>query len=264
MDSGNSSGMQSSSGGDEEHDSRPDSITAVAFLSQMSNHQPRPHFLRHQNHAPSFFDPPSNHNLPSNFLASPENSASNMMLNQDILWPPVTGVGGITSDLKNTKTTAQVANSSSSFAAALVQSLTQGNGTPSASLAGTEPSQSRPRKRTRASRKAPTTVLTTDTTNFRAKVQEFTGITAAPFSAAASPYPRRFHLLPSTSCGSSSPAGTANTLRPSAEKLQISPPPSNPNPALTRTNMVENFAPCINNNRNYNILKPICKLQFQS
>lgn len=43
-----------------------------------------------------------------------------------------------------------------------------------------------PRKRTRASRRAPTTVLTTDTNNFRAMVQEFTGIPASPFAAAAS------------------------------------------------------------------------------
>ncbi|OWM82208.1 uncharacterized protein LOC116208646 [Punica granatum] len=34
------------------------------------------------------------------------------------------------------------------------------------------------KKRTRASRRAPTTVMTTDTTNFRAMVQEFTGIPA--------------------------------------------------------------------------------------
>ncbi|TKW35928.1 hypothetical protein SEVIR_2G407400v4 [Setaria viridis] len=37
-----------------------------------------------------------------------------------------------------------------------------------------------PRKRPRASRRPPTTVLTTDTSNFRAMVQEFTGIPAPP------------------------------------------------------------------------------------
>ncbi|KAG6498519.1 uncharacterized protein LOC121993644 [Zingiber officinale] len=42
------------------------------------------------------------------------------------------------------------------------------------------------KKRTRASRRAPTTVLTTDTMNFSAMVQEFTGIPSAP-SAAARP-----------------------------------------------------------------------------
>ncbi|KAL9245738.1 hypothetical protein vseg_019355 [Gypsophila vaccaria] len=39
-----------------------------------------------------------------------------------------------------------------------------------------------PKKRSRASRRAPTTVLTTDTNNFRQMVQEFTGIPAPPFS----------------------------------------------------------------------------------
>ncbi|WVZ66751.1 hypothetical protein U9M48_015932 [Paspalum notatum var. saurae] len=37
-----------------------------------------------------------------------------------------------------------------------------------------------PRKRPRASRRPPTTVVTTDTSNFRAMVQEFTGIPAPP------------------------------------------------------------------------------------
>ncbi|KAF6147373.1 hypothetical protein GIB67_003271, partial [Kingdonia uniflora] len=40
-----------------------------------------------------------------------------------------------------------------------------------------------PKKRSRASRCAPMTILTTDTSNFRAMVQEFTGIPAPPFSA---------------------------------------------------------------------------------
>ncbi|VFQ78980.1 unnamed protein product [Cuscuta campestris] len=51
-----------------------------------------------------------------------------------------------------------------------------------------------PKKRSRASRRAPTTVLATDIANFRQMVQEFTGIPADPFarrldlfSAAASP-----------------------------------------------------------------------------
>ncbi|CAL9062253.1 unnamed protein product [Musa banksii] len=42
------------------------------------------------------------------------------------------------------------------------------------------------KKRSRASRRAPTTVLTTDTSNFRAMVQEFTGIPSPPFAASPS------------------------------------------------------------------------------
>ncbi|MFS7953135.1 putative VQ motif-containing protein [Helianthus anomalus] len=45
-----------------------------------------------------------------------------------------------------------------------------------------------PKKRTRASKRPPTTVLTTDTSNFRQMVQEFTGIPTAPFSS----YPHRY------------------------------------------------------------------------
>ncbi|XP_071711373.1 uncharacterized protein [Rutidosis leptorrhynchoides] len=58
-----------------------------------------------------------------------------------------------------------------------------------------------PKKRTRASRRAPTTVLTTDTTNFRQMVQEFTGIPTAPFTTAA--FSNRLDLF-----------------RPTAQKLQ--------------------------------------------
>nr|GFA28117.1 hypothetical protein [Tanacetum cinerariifolium] len=43
-----------------------------------------------------------------------------------------------------------------------------------------------PKKRSRASRRAPTTVLTTDTSNFRAMVQEFTGIPSPPFTSSSS------------------------------------------------------------------------------
>ncbi|KAG5018968.1 hypothetical protein AAZX31_06G099700 [Glycine max] len=49
------------------------------------------------------------------------------------------------------------------------------------------------KKRSRSSRRAPTTVLTTDTNNFRSMVQEFTGIPAPPFSSSFS---RRIPLRP--------------------------------------------------------------------
>ncbi|KAM0027216.1 putative VQ motif-containing protein [Helianthus debilis subsp. tardiflorus] len=73
-----------------------------------------------------------------------------------------------------------------------------------------------PKKRTRASRRAPTTVLTTDTTNFRQMVQEFTGIPAAPFSTSASSssasFSRRLDLYGS---------GMAPMLKPSAKKGHV-------------------------------------------
>ncbi|GAU48848.1 hypothetical protein TSUD_188330 [Trifolium subterraneum] len=82
-----------------------------------------------------------------------------------------------------------------------------------------------PKKRSRASRRAPTTVLTTDTTNFRAMVQEFTGIPAQPFS---SPFPRtRLDLFGSSRSISSSHMDPPLTqqqppylLRPFAQKIQ--------------------------------------------
>ncbi|KAG5098150.1 hypothetical protein JHK82_048004 [Glycine max] len=52
------------------------------------------------------------------------------------------------------------------------------------------------KKRSRASRLAPTTVLTTDTNNFRPMVQEFTGTPTPPFSPSFS---RPNHLLSTTS-----------------------------------------------------------------
>lgn len=67
-----------------------------------------------------------------------------------------------------------------------------------------------PKKRSRVSRRAPTTVLTTDTSNFRAMVQEFTGNPSTPFTglSSSSPFPRsitnssRFDLFGSSSLSS--------------------------------------------------------------
>ncbi|KAI3783252.1 hypothetical protein L1987_42328 [Smallanthus sonchifolius] len=77
-------------------------------------------------------------------------------------------------------------------------------------------SMKNPKKRTRASRRAPTTVLTTDTTNFRQMVQEFTGIPTAPFTTAS--FSRRLDLFGGAT-------GSLNPLRPSAQTIQPQPPP---------------------------------------
>ncbi|TKW10206.1 hypothetical protein SEVIR_6G146800v4 [Setaria viridis] len=86
------------------------------------------------------------------------------------------------------------------------------------------------RKRARASRRAPTTVLTTDTSNFRAMVQEFTGIPAPPFAGGAATGARsRFdHLFPSRSSSSAAAAALPQyLLRPFAHSKQLHayPPP---------------------------------------
>uniref|UniRef100_A0A0E0M0I9 VQ domain-containing protein n=1 Tax=Oryza punctata TaxID=4537 RepID=A0A0E0M0I9_ORYPU len=98
-----------------------------------------------------------------------------------------------------------------------------------------------PRKRPRAaSRRAPTTVLTTDTSNFRAMVQEFTGIPSPPFVAgvgapAASLRTRFDHLFPSPasalrSAAAGDPASSLPPylLRPFAQKLPTAASPFPP------------------------------------
>ncbi|XP_076911282.1 uncharacterized protein LOC143569197 [Bidens hawaiensis] len=91
-----------------------------------------------------------------------------------------------------------------------------------------------PKKRTRASRRAPTTVLTTDTTNFRQMVQEFTGIPTSPFSSTTTttPLSRRLDLF-----------------RPTAHKLQQPPPFLNP--TVVANNIIESST---TNNNNNNII----------
>ncbi|KAK3121664.1 hypothetical protein QOZ80_8BG0658420 [Eleusine coracana subsp. coracana] len=91
------------------------------------------------------------------------------------------------------------------------------------------------RKRARASRRAPTTVLTTDTSNFRAMVQEFTGVPAPPFAAGASARSSRFdHFFPSRS--SAALASAPYLLRPFAHKLQPqAPSPYPPHPPFVAT-----------------------------
>ncbi|KFK28200.1 hypothetical protein AALP_AA8G485300 [Arabis alpina] len=83
-----------------------------------------------------------------------------------------------------------------------------------------------PKKRSRVSRRAPTTVLTTDTSNFRAMVQEFTGNPSTPFTglSSSSPFPRsltnssRFDLFGSSS-SLSSPRPSSLPLKPFPHKL---------------------------------------------
>ncbi|CAN6219570.1 unnamed protein product [Urochloa humidicola] len=124
------------------------------------------------------------------------------------------------------------------------------------------PPRKPPRKRPRASRRPPTTVLTTDTSNFRAMVQEFTGIPAPP--------PFAPHLGPGVLFGvphhDPAAAGARAAplellMRPSPLKLAAAAPPhasppagsfahslfpnSHPNPAgsTTSSEFYSGFAP---------------------
>ncbi|KNA09997.1 hypothetical protein SOVF_148390, partial [Spinacia oleracea] len=94
---------------------------------------------------------------------------------------------------------------------------------PPAPVSSSNPTSTRPgrnpKKRSRVSRRAPTTVLTTDTNNFRQMVQEFTGIPASPFNAFS---PRaRFDLYGGLGGHFSStvPAPPSYLLRPSPQKI---------------------------------------------
>lgn len=122
----------------------------------------------------------------------------------------------------------------------------------SASASASSSDQPRPsKKRSRASRRAPTTVLTTDTSNFRAMVQEFTGIPAPPFSG--SPFPsNRFDLFNTTSTlrtGHLEPIRPPPyLLRPYAQKVQaqVQPPlftssPSNTSATANNSTSSNNF-----------------------
>ncbi|CAK9154241.1 unnamed protein product [Ilex paraguariensis] len=196
MDSGNSGGMQSSSGGDEEYDSRAESISP--FLKP-SSHPPPPQSLPHlHRQPPTLFDPPP-HTVDA-FSQSPPNPDANSLYNRN---------------LKCSKPLRYEANNMD------FPNLTGLSSSPLQSAVGKAAEASPPseqthvvrntKKRTRASRRAPTTVLTTDTSNFRQMVQQFTGIPTAPSSA--SPYSRRSDLF-----GPSSPTWSGNL-----KKVQLSP-----------------------------------------
>ncbi|XP_059624290.1 uncharacterized protein LOC132267213 isoform X2 [Cornus florida] len=129
-----------------------------------------------------------------------------------------------------------------------------------------------PKKRPRASRRAPTTVLTTDTTNFRTMVQEFTGIPAPPF-ASSLPFSRTTTRLDLGLFGTPSiirsnpmdnPSQPPYLLRPFAQKV-VQPPPPPPFGSFSHTSLVDannNISSTTTNNMitasnvNYQLLPP--------
>ncbi|PNT35449.1 hypothetical protein POPTR_005G076600v4 [Populus trichocarpa] len=269
MDSSNSGSMQSSSGGDEEYDSsRAESISAFlnsnnnknnpfSHVGPMPHNQPpEPDHHHHQSHHSSssstmFFDPFSNYFDPlapsSSSSRSPLQSLTNpnSLNNLDMVWsknlrsdPNCTDLGGfISSSLPTQQFTNQTQNRTTfqSLPSHGQESATRVPG--SGSVSGTNDQVSNtagirnPKKRSRASRRAPTTVLSTDTTNFRAMVQEFTGIPAPPFTS--SPFPRSrldlFGTAASTLRSAVSqhldPSPPPYLLGPFAKKFQPPPPP---------------------------------------
>ncbi|KAJ0987356.1 hypothetical protein J5N97_005712 [Dioscorea zingiberensis] len=195
MESCNSGSMQSSSGCDEEYDSSKPSDHS---FSNFFNSTTTPNIIPTIQPSPSsFFDPLPNY-LDTSFSRSPP------MDDTSWLRPPLPDHSNL------------IPSSLSTHPVPINTSTTA----PSSSVQrpGISPA-SRPRnskKRSRASRRAPTTVLTTDTANFRAMVQEFTGIPTASFMPYSSLPPPRFDLLHSL---------PPYLLRPFAQKLTSSKEP---------------------------------------
>ncbi|XXG39104.1 hypothetical protein AAC387_Pa01g0154 [Persea americana] len=200
MDSCNSASTQSSSGGEEEFDPRAESISLYNSSNQISTNSilnPRPsssnHLHPHQH--PPLFDSLSNFLHPS----PPPPSNTNSFLNLDMAWtrglpsqPNCTDFGGLIGPSSTAPPISSLQGPNptnpymgSSFTMPLPSSRHENGGRPPPpSAISDHPNPTRSsKKRSRASRRAPTTVLTTDTSNFRAMVQEFTGIPAPPFSA---------------------------------------------------------------------------------
>ncbi|KAH7652744.1 VQ domain-containing protein [Dioscorea alata] len=210
MDSGNSGSLQSSSGGDEEYDSLiPSSAAACATISTTTttthHHHPHP-------------PPPSSLYDTLSYYDSFPRSPPNPFLHLETPWsrtPSATDITGLLPTSTSTTT-----NTTNPF------SLT----TPSKpSPTPPEPPPPPPRnskKRSRASRRAPTTVLTTDTSNFRAMVQEFTGIPTSPFAtpSSSSSFPRsRLDIFSGrSSFNDSLLSPPPYLLRPFPQKLQPS------------------------------------------
>ncbi|XP_058751085.1 uncharacterized protein LOC131624118 [Vicia villosa] len=229
MDSGNSGSISSS--GDEEYDSRTHHQTLVP--SNFFNPQPNLQF-NSISHNPQLFhlgsNSISNSNSVSFFDLSP-NYLQNLSQSQPNIdtssFPPSSQGLSSPSSLSFSLQQQQHLNQcllTTPQTLGLHDNNNARTTTPSPATTTTANNATRnSKKRTRASRRAPTTVLTTDTSNFRAMVQEFTGIPAPPFSGSS--YSRRLDLLTSSSSLRSThfdPTSTTSSfypLRPSPQKL---------------------------------------------
>ncbi|TKY56249.1 Modulating plastid sigma factor [Spatholobus suberectus] len=230
MDSGNSGSISSS--GDEEYDSRADhTVLPSTFLNNHptqfgSISHPLVSSSHYQHHPhPSLFDLSSSYlHALSHSQPNPSNSFLNLDTATSSSQPqrsqPDCTVNVTSSSPPQTTTTANINQ------CLLGPQVGLGENNARAALSSPQANSvvRNSKKRTRASRRAPTTVLTTDTSNFRAMVQEFTGIPAPPFSASSS-YSRRLDLLTGSSSLRSSSTLDATTgtpfypLRPSPQKV---------------------------------------------
>ncbi|CAH9101501.1 unnamed protein product [Cuscuta europaea] len=214
MDSGSSGSMQSLSGGGDNEEFDIDSSRLGGGDESIHNFcmdygQPQSMFLS----ATTFPQPLPN--LNSSFYVD------NNINSRDLVWPPPPpgllvrpepGFPNYAADFVPPPSSPPLSAILGTAAAAASQhqrflsasSSSSSPMQPTADLCGPDPAPTQPvknsKKRSRASRRAPTTVLTTDTANFRQMVQEFTGIPMDPFSVGL-PYSRRLDLF-STASGS--------------------------------------------------------------
>ncbi|XWS41552.1 hypothetical protein CRYUN_Cryun17cG0091700 [Craigia yunnanensis] len=246
MDSGNSGSMQSSSGGSEEYDSRAESISAFFNNNPSSlighvhlGNQPPPQQQQHRSHSSSaMFDPLANYFCHPLSKSPQLTTKPNSLLNLDVFSsknlrsePNCTDLDGFIASSSPTEQllTNQQAQSRATFPSMQIPQGPESATKSSVSGTSDQPNNNNmvrnPKKRSRASRRAPTTILTTDTTNFRAMVQEFTGIPSPPFTS--SPFPRtRLDLFGTPSTVRSThldPSPPHYLLRPFAQKIH--PPP---------------------------------------
>ncbi|KAL1190320.1 hypothetical protein V5N11_016704 [Cardamine amara subsp. amara] len=192
MESGNSSSMQSSSGGggggEEEYDSRAAGQSISAFFDH---------------HVPSLPPPQQNH---LNLLHFDHNNNNNSLI------PPPNYFNN------NNNTFLPVNHQPDPISQPDPRTFSATSSLPPPNNIGVI---KKTKKRSRASRRAPTTVLTTDTSNFRAMVQEFTGIPSPPlFNNNSVVNTTRLNTFLGLS--SSSPNSYNNNsllLRPFAQKL---------------------------------------------
>ncbi|KAF1869080.1 hypothetical protein Lal_00048360 [Lupinus albus] len=262
MNSGNSGSISSS--GDEEYDSRVDHTTLLT--STFPNHPPTQFaqsssFHTHHHYNPSLFD------LSSSYLNSLSQSQPNTNLNSFLNLDTTTSASqGKRSEPNCTDPT----NLQGVNQCLFPQPHGLGHDDNNArvfSVSSSVPTNNAARnskKRTRASRRAPTTVLTTDTSNFRAMVQEFTGIPAPPFSGSSSySLTRRLDLLPVSSSSLRTSAShhldttpSFNPFRPLPQKLHHQQNPL-PSTLLHNNNMVDAIASSSTNNNNNFINYPL-------
>ncbi|WOK97632.1 hypothetical protein Cni_G06340 [Canna indica] len=181
MESSNSGSFQSSSSADnEEYDSHGDSIASFLNL-------PLPPSTTSLSSSSSIFYPASPCLIASfPFPSPPQPPLEPNSVNPASSWPRLIQQPSSLPTYSTCTTPAAVAVARSSAASTSNTRPTLVHPTVQAghSTAAAVPKSSK--KRPRASRRAPTTVLATDTSNFRAMVQQFTGFPVPPFASSTS------------------------------------------------------------------------------